>query len=89
MLYISNFTVCSVEDYIFSGTIVMPFITPKTVSSIVWMLTLNFTVGSVICSIFIPVSYMVLCVLCSVSCMLSRFFVVLWGCEKGFLFCRY
>lgn len=50
--------------------------TPKTVSSIVWMLTLNFTVSSVICSIFISVRYMAICVLCSVSCMLSRFFVV-------------
>ena len=33
-MYIPNFTRCSVEDYLFSGTLVMPFITPKTFSSV-------------------------------------------------------
>ena len=33
-MFIPNFTLCSVECYTFSGTIVMPFITPNTVSSV-------------------------------------------------------
>lgn len=48
-------SVSSVDVYIFFETFSYVFITPKTVSSIVWMLTLNFTVGSVICGIFISV----------------------------------
>ena len=42
-MYIPNSTLSSVECYTFPGTIVMLFITPKTVSSLLWMYSLNFT----------------------------------------------
>ena len=51
-MYIPNSTLSSVECYTFPGTIVMPFITPKTVSSLLWMYSLNFTMPIVMLYIF-------------------------------------
>lgn len=81
-MYVPNFTLSSVEHYIFSGTIVMPFITPKTVSSLLWMYSLNFTMPMVMPYI---ISLTVISRMVSVRVLLwvSFCFVARWGAKKA------
>lgn len=81
-MYIPNSTLSSVEGYTFPGTIVMPFITPKTVSSLLWMYSLNFTMPIVMLYI---ISLIVISRMVSIRALLwvSFCFVARWGAKQA------